>query len=261
MISDAGIAGRVALVTGAAGGIGSAVVAGLVRAGAIVVAADRDRAALSALEASLGPGTSLHAREVDVADAATLDRLVESVERDIGPIEFGVGLAGLLTTGTVVGTTDQAWTETFAVNTGAVFALGRSLARRMLPRRRGSIVTVSSNAGAVPRHGMAAYAASKAAATMFTRCLGLELGPYGIRCNVVAPGSTRTRMLEALWETGSSEDATLRGSLETFRNGIPLGTVADPAAIADAILFLLSDAARHITMQELIVDGGASLVG
>jgi len=179
----------------------------------------------------------------------------------VGPVEFGVSVAGVLTTTTIVETTDEAWSEAFAVNAGAVFALGRALGRRMIGRGRGSIVTVGSNAGAVPRHGMAAYAASKAAASMFTRCLGLELAPHGIRCNVVAPGSTRTPMLEALWASGGSEEASVRGSLETFRNGIPLGRIAEPEAIAEAIVFLLSDRARHITMQELIVDGGASLVG
>lgn len=259
MSAGSGIAGKVALVTGAAGGIGSALVTALAAEGATIVAADRSESGLTALATRKGP--PIRTKVLDLCDAASVDALVEWAEREVGPVEFGVSMAGVLTTTTIVETTDEAWAEAFAVNAGAVFALGRAVARRMIGRRRGSIVTVGSNAGAVPRHGMAAYAASKAAASMFTRCLGLELAPYGIRCNVVAPGSTRTPMLEALWASGGSEEASVRGSLETFRNGIPLGRIAEPEAIAEAIVFLLSDRARHITMQELIVDGGASLVG
>ncbi|MGD9739001.1 MAG: 2,3-dihydro-2,3-dihydroxybenzoate dehydrogenase [Bauldia sp.] len=259
MSGDSGIAGKIALVTGAAGGIGTALVAALSAEGASIVAVDRSETGLAALAGRMRP--TIQTRAVDLCDAAAVDALVESVEREIGPVEFGVSVAGILTTTTIVETTNEAWGEAFAVNAGAVFALGRALARGMIPRRRGSIVTVGSNAGAVPRQGMAAYAASKAAASMFTRCLGLELARYGIRCNVVAPGSTRTPMLDALWASGGSEEASVGGSLETFRNGIPLGRIAEPDAIADAIVFLLSDRARHITMQELIVDGGASLVG
>uniref|UniRef100_UPI003CFAEB61 SDR family NAD(P)-dependent oxidoreductase n=1 Tax=Stenotrophomonas sp. SrG TaxID=3414430 RepID=UPI003CFAEB61 len=83
-------------------------------------------------------------------------------------------------------TDDAQWHRVFAVNAGGVFHLSRALARVMIPRGPGAIVTVSSNAAGVPRHGMAAYAASMAAATMFTRCLGLELAPHGIRCNIGA---------------------------------------------------------------------------
>ena len=108
---------------------------------------------------------------------------------------------------------------------------------------------------------MAAYAASKAAASMFTKSLGLELAPHHIRCNVVSPGSTRTPMQEAMWAKGSSAEAVLRGSLETFRTGIPLGRIAEPEQVADVVLFLLSDRASHVTMADIYVDGGATLRG
>jgi 2,3-dihydro-2,3-dihydroxybenzoate dehydrogenase len=101
---------------------------------------------------------------------------------------------------------------------------------------------------------MAAYAASKAAAAHFTKCLGLELASSGIRCNVVSPGTTDTRMLRGL-----DASSTVPGQPELFKVGIPLGRIADPCDIAAAVRFLASDQARHITMHDLYVDGGASL--
>lgn len=147
----------------------------------------------------------------------------------------------------------------FDVNAHGVFHVGRVLARHMAPRRRGSIVTVGSNAAGVPRHAMAAYAASKAAATMFTRCLGLELAPLGIRCNIVAPGSTLTPMQTGMWNDDSGAARVIAGQPESFKAGIPLGKLATPEDVADAVLFLLSDRAGHITMTDLYVDGGATL--
>jgi 2,3-dihydro-2,3-dihydroxybenzoate dehydrogenase len=106
---------------------------------------------------------------------------------------------------------------------------------------------------------MSAYAASKAAAVAFTRCLGLEVARYGIRCNVVAPGSTDTPMLHSMWRDETGRARTIGGQLETYRVGIPLGRLARPSDVADAVAFLLSDQAAQITMHTLTVDGGATL--
>ncbi|MNP57786.1 2,3-dihydro-2,3-dihydroxybenzoate dehydrogenase [compost metagenome] len=106
---------------------------------------------------------------------------------------------------------------------------------------------------------MAAYAASKAAVTALTKCVGLECAQYGIRCNIVSPGSTDTPMLRALWEHGGSLEETVAGSPEAYRLGIPLGRTARAEDVAEAVLFLASDRARHITMHNLCVDGGATL--
>ncbi|MBW7461899.1 SDR family oxidoreductase, partial [Paenibacillus sepulcri] len=97
------------------------------------------------------------------------------------------------------------------------------------------------------------------AATMFTKCLGLELARHHIRCNIVSPGSTETAMQWSLWPDESGGEAVIAGSLESFRVGIPLQKLAETSDIADAVLFLASDRARHITMQDLRVDGGAAL--
>jgi len=261
-MKDHGFAGRIALVTGAAGGIGAAVARALHAEGARVAALDLDGAGAEALAASLSPdGSTARGGAVDVRDAASVEVAVARVEAEWGAVELGVSVAGVLATGLVVDTPDERWREVFAVNADGVMHLLRALARRMVPRRRGSLVTVGSNAAGIPRHGMSAYAASKAAAAMFTRCLGLELAEHGIRCNLVSPGSTRTAMQEAMWAAGSSEAAVIAGSLETFRTGVPLGRIAEPEDVAAAVLFLLSDRAAHVTMAELYVDGGATLRG
>jgi 2,3-dihydro-2,3-dihydroxybenzoate dehydrogenase len=186
---------------------------------------------------------------------------VDAIETKVGPIGILVNVAGILRLGPVVDITDEDWAATFAVNTTGVFATCRAVAAAMIPRRSGCIVTVGSNAAGMPRTNMAAYAASKAAAVQFTRCLGLELGTHGIRCNVVSPGSTDTAMQRSLWpdpadDTGAA--AVISGNLSAYRIGIPLGRIASTEDIAEAVLFLASDRARHITLQDLYVDGGAT---
>lgn len=253
MRRESGLAGRIAFVTGAGGGIGGAVVALLREEGARVVATD--------IEAPAFSGDDVWAAALDVSDGAAVDRLVGQVEADWGPIEFGASVAGVLSTDTVIETSDAEWRRVFAVNTDGVFHLGRALGRHMAVRGRGSFVTVGSNAAGVPRHAMAAYAASKAAAHMFTRCLGLELGPLGVRCNIVAPGSTLTPMQTGMWGDDQGAARVIAGQPEAFKAGIPLGKLATPEDIAEAVVFLLSDRAGHITMADLYVDGGATLRG
>jgi 2,3-dihydro-2,3-dihydroxybenzoate dehydrogenase len=239
-----GIEGKVALVTGAAKGIGAGVVSALADAGATVAAVD------------VAPGVPFVA---DVRDPAAVARVVERVERELGPIGIGVSVAGILRPAEVGDITDDDWADTFAVNSTGVFNVFRELSRRMRPRGEGALITVGSNAAGVPRAGMAAYAASKAAATMFTRCLGLELAGSGVRCNIVSPGSTDTDMQRLLWTDENGPAQVIAGNPARFRAGIPLGRIADPADIADAVVFLASARARHITMQNLYVDGGATL--
>ncbi|MFC8195348.1 2,3-dihydro-2,3-dihydroxybenzoate dehydrogenase [Streptomyces sp. NPDC057298] len=252
--------GRVALVTGAAGGIGRAVVRGLAEAGAAVAAVDVDSDVLSKWVAELTrSGLAVTAYPADVTDATEVGATVDAVEEQLGPVEYLVNAAGLLRAGGARELSGDDWADMFAVNTNGVFHVSRAVVDRMVPRARGAVVTVASNAATTPRVRMAGYAASKAAATMFTKSLGLEVAPYGIRCNIVAPGSTETPMLWSLWQDDSGRAHTLSGNAAEFRVGIPLGRIAKPEDIASAVLFLLSEQAGHVTLHELTVDGGATL--
>ncbi|MCS0504912.1 2,3-dihydro-2,3-dihydroxybenzoate dehydrogenase [Ancylobacter mangrovi] len=254
---DSGLNGKVAFVTGAAGGIGAAVVRQLVEEGARVVATDSDEAGARALAAEIGEAVTPALLDVRSSEAVTT--LVDHIEHHIGPIDLLANVAGTLSYELVVDMTDEEWERVFDVNAAGVFRVSRAVAKVMLARRRGAIVTVSSNAAGIPRHAMAAYAASKAAATMFTRCLGLELAPHGIRCNIVAPGSTLTPMQTGMWADEHGAARVIEGSLETFKSGIPLGKLARPEDVADAVVYLLSERAGHVTMADLYVDGGATL--
>jgi len=237
---------RVAIVTGAAGGIGAAVVRALEERGAAVAAVDR----------RAPDATSPYV--TDVRDTRAVDDLVAAVERELGPVAVLVNVAGVMRAGPVVSLTDDDWATVVDVNATGVFRMCRAVAPGMVARRRGCIVTVSSNAAVVARAHLAAYAAAKAAASHFTRCLGLELAAHGVRCNVVSPGSTDTAMLRAAYGL-DGVDTVIGGSLPLYRNPIPLRRVAQPEDIAAAVAFLACDDARHITMQDLVVDGGAAL--
>lgn len=257
---DGSKSGEVALVTGAAGGIGEAVARSLAGRGVAVAAVDRDGAALrKAVEGMAADGLRAEAFPADVTDSAAVEAVVDAVEDRLGPLDHLVNAAGVLRLGEARTLTDDDWAATLAVNASGVFYMSRAAANRMVPRGRGAIVTVASNAAGTARWDMAAYSASKAAATMFTKCLGLEVARYGVRCNLVAPGSTDTPMLSSMWHDETGPKGTIGGQPETYRVGIPLGKLASPSEVAEAVVFLLSDRASHITMHALTVDGGATL--
>jgi 2,3-dihydro-2,3-dihydroxybenzoate dehydrogenase len=253
------VAAGLAVVTGAAGGIGAAIVSALAERGTVVAAVDRDLDALRVLAKENSTNGLVSTYALDVAAGAEVEAFVELVERDLGPIDSLVNAAGVLRLGLAHELTDADWSTTLATNCTGVFNMCRAVAGRMIPRGRGTIVTVASNAAGTARMEMSAYSASKAAAVAFTKCLGLELARHGIRCNVVSPGSTDTPMLTGMWQDAGAVRTSIDGVPAAFRVGIPLGRIARPHDVADAVSFLLSDRAGHITMQDLVVDGGATL--
>ncbi|HJE58791.1 MAG TPA: SDR family oxidoreductase [Nocardiopsis listeri] len=252
-----GIDGAVTVVTGASGGVGRSVALDLAAHGARVAVVDVDTVGLDqTLHRLTTTGHKAFAFTADVTDPVRVEALFDEVEALLGPVTTVVNAAGVLATGPAVDCSDRDWQRLIAVNATGVFNVGRAAARRMGPRGRGAMVTVASNAAGVPRSGMAAYAASKAAAVAFTKSLGLELAPLGVRCNVVSPGSTDTPMLRAMTP---DPETLIDGDPGLFKVGIPLRRLGLPEDVAEAVRFLLCDASRHITMHELYVDGGATL--
>ncbi|GIG40582.1 SDR family oxidoreductase [Cellulomonas phragmiteti] len=257
----------VALVTGAARGIGLAVARLLAGRGDHVACLDVDARALHAAVAEgVRDGLALSAHPADVTDAGAVQDAVRTVEDEHGPVVRLAHCAGVVHVGDLLQADGHDLARLLDVNVGGVLHVVGAVGARMAARGTGAVVVVSSNAAATPRRGIGAYAASKAAATMLARCLALELAPHGVRCNVVSPGSTDTAMLRATLGTDLDEDAlrraherTVAGSAPDFRLGIPLGRIATADDVADAVAFLLSDDARHITLHDLRVDGGATL--
>lgn len=251
---------RAVLITGAASGIGRAVALQLAAAGVGVALVDRDGdgAGETAQAARASARADVVAVEADVSEGDQVAAAVAHAADRLGPLGGLVCAAGMLEPGSLADTTARSWQRHFDVNTTGVLHCLQHARTRLSDG--GSVVVVSSNAARVPRLGMLAYSASKAATSALTRAAGLELAERGIRCNVVEPGSTDTPMQHALWtdpETG--RESVIRGDPDRYRLGIPLGRLADPADVAATVVFLLSPAARHITLQQLYVDGGASL--
>lgn len=199
-------AGRSVMVTGAASGIGAAVAGRLLAEGATVIALDCDSSGLEALAAELrSDKVKLHA--ADITDREHITSLVSRIDEQY-PLDGLVNAAGVMEAGPFEQMSAQAWLRLFEINVHGTFHVSQSVARCMLARHRGAIVSVASNAATTPRVNLSGYCASKAAVAMLTRCMGLELGRQGVRCNVVSPGSTRTPMLHQL----AGHDETLTGA-------------------------------------------------
>ena len=191
--------------------------------GATVIAVDQNEEGLNVLlnQNELNK-TRMKTFRLDVSNSAAVEDMVNHIANEIAPIDILINVAGVLRMGPIHSLSDEDWNKTFSVNTTGVFNMSRAVSKNMMLRKSGAIVTVGSNAANTPRMEMAAYAASKAATTMFMKCLGLELAAYNIRCNLVSPGSTETEMQRLLWADENGAKNIIAGSQNTYRLGIPL---------------------------------------
>ncbi|WP_151795825.1 2,3-dihydro-2,3-dihydroxybenzoate dehydrogenase [Acinetobacter soli] len=196
--------------------------------------------------------------QCDVRNSSQISNLCQKLLKTSVP-DYFINAAGILHLGSHDILSIEAWQQTFEVNTFAPFYFLKHLSPHFRVKRTGSIVMVSSNSAHASRINMAAYGASKAALSSFSKTVGLELAEYGVRVNIVSPGSTATPMLHQLWKGESGKQQTIHGSLTQYKVGIPLKKIALTEDIANAVMFLISDQASHITMHDLVIDGGATL--
>ena len=243
---DAGLSGKVAIVTGGSRGIGRAIVEILAAAGMSVVFTYRENAA-AATEVSAGSGgTPITGEAVDVREAAACDALVERVVERFERIDLLVNNAGVIRDNPLGMMSEEDVRIVMETNVGGAFNMTRAVVPHMISSRRGKIVNISSVSGEKGGRGQTNYAASKGAINAFTRSLAVELAPRGITVNAVAPGVIDTEMSRAVRER--AEDAV--------KSRILLKRIGRPSDVAHAVWFLASGFADYITGEILHVDGG-----
>lgn len=249
-----------AIVTGATQGIGKAIALALLQQGCRVIALGRSGDKLAALAQSVPEVQDrLVCESLDIGDSALFETRLAAWIGKWGRVSYLVNAAGVLEPGSMLDASRESIRGVFETNLIATLETTLAVARHMAAERSGAIVTIGSNSGTTARMGLGAYPASKAGIIHAMKCLGLELAEHGVRCNIVSPGSTNTEMQRRFQSTTGSKDAVLHGDPGKYRLGIPLLRVAEPEDVCDLVLFLLSDRARHLTMENIVLDGGATL--
>ncbi|PEG38222.1 short-chain dehydrogenase [Mycolicibacterium agri] len=247
------MSGRVALVTGAASGIGLASAEALARNGAAVALLSRPGDDLETAAARVrGCGGSVVTVAADVADSAAVREAFDRVERDLGPIDAVHNNAGISVVSPLVDTSDEVFRRLVDTNLAGTFFVLREAARVMQPRRSGAIVNTASELALIGQAGYVAYTATKGAILAMTRSAAAELASWGIRVNAVCPGTTKTPMFLAEFDGAADPDAELADNAAS----VAMQRIAEPAEIAEAVVFLLSQRAGYITGTHLVADGG-----
>lgn len=248
--------GRVAFITGASSGIGQAIAERLAAEGADVAVSSVDGAGAAAVadQINRSGGRACHA-VADVTDAAAVREAVDTVIRKFGRLDVLVASAGIQRYGDVIETTEQSWDEVFAVNVKGVYLATQACMPHLRRSGSGAVVIVSSVQAYAAQTKVVAYAASKGALTSFARALAVDEAPHGVRVNAICPGSVDTPMLRGSAEMFGGA-AGAESTIASWGLAHPLGRVARPEEIAEAVSFLASSRASFITGEDLRVDGG-----
>jgi NAD(P)-dependent dehydrogenase (short-subunit alcohol dehydrogenase family) len=243
--------GRVALVTGGASGIGRAVAAQLIGLGAKVAIADRNIKGANGVAQELGVKNAI-ALEVDVANPESVNAMADAVTDRFGRLDILVHSAGVGIERSFLKTTPEEWQRLIDIDLSGTFYCAQAAARKMVPQGYGRIVTLSSTAGLRGGTGRAAYGAAKAGVVGLTKVMAVELAPYGITANALAPGAIETELVAKM-----HSDETRR----VYRTGIPMDRYGTPDETAFTAVFLASEQARYVTGHVLGVDGGFLAAG
>lgn len=242
------LTGKIALVTGASGGIGGAIARALHAQGATVVLSGTRIEALEALKSELG--ARAHVAACNLADAASVEALPKAAEQAAGPIDVLVNNAGVTRDNLFMRMKDDEWDQVIAVDLTAAFRLSRAVLRGMVKKRWGRIVSITSVVGTVGNPGQGNYAAAKAGLVGMSKSLAGEIAGRNITVNCVAPGFIETAMTEVLTDSQKTQ----------LLARIPVGRMGRAGEIAGAVVFLASDEASYITGQTLHVNGGMAMI-
>jgi 3-oxoacyl-[acyl-carrier protein] reductase len=256
------LSGRVAVITGAASGIGRSSAQVLAELGAAVVCADINEGGAEATAKLIAEaGGTASAARVDTSSAASVDELVASAVAAHGRLDVMANVAGIMHTSTVIETTDEDLDRVLSVNFKGVFYGCRAAARVMVEQGSGSIVNMASSAIDTTNAGLVCYSTAKTAVVQLTKTLATEVGPNGVRVNAVAPGWTVTGMTGRHWtaEDGTEDEARKAAVAAPMLKMSPLKRVGEPEDIAYAVAYLASDAAKFMTGQILRPNGGVTM--
>lgn len=242
------LTGKVALITGATGGIGTQIAKKMYLQGATLALTDMNMDKLKALQSELGDRVFVYS--ANLTDSDSLKELVKNVEKDCGKIDILVNNAGITKDGLAMRMSDEQWQQVLDINLTAGFKLARAVVPGMMKRRFGRIIGMASIVGVMGNAGQANYSASKAGLIAMSKCMAQELASRGITLNCVAPGFIKTPMTDALTDDVKAQ----------LLKEVPMGRLGTAEDIANTVVFLASDEAAYITGQTIHVNGGMAMI-